>query len=127
MSELPFQKIYELLEPTLPENWQKIVMYMEYDDDSYTMKYFVKYTAGNIVDCYDLKNTTLEQLRNVFSAIDDLVSEKREELKEKWQIATIIINNTINNTGKFRCDFTYLDEDQNIEEYYQKWKKQYLK
>ena len=96
---------------------------MEYDDDSYTMKYFVKYTAGNIVDCYDLKNTTLEQLRNVFSAIDDLVSEKREELKEKWQIATIIINNT----GKFRCDFTYLDEDQNIEEYYQKWKKQYLK
>ena len=82
MSELPFQKIYELLEPTLPENWQKIVMYTEYDDDSYTMKYFVKYTAGNIVDCYDLKNTTLEQLRNVFSAIDDLVSEKREELKE---------------------------------------------
>ena len=123
MGELPFQKIYELLEPTLPENWQKIVMYMEYDDDSYTMKYFVKYAAGNIVDCYDLKNTSLEQLRDVFSAIDDLVYEKREELKEKWQVATIIINST----GKFRCDFTYLDEDQNIEEYYQTWKKQYLK
>ena len=123
MGELPFQKIYELLEPTLPENWQKIVMYMEYDDDSYTMKYFVKYKAGNIVDCYDLKNTSLEQLREVFDAIDDLVYDKREELKERWQIATI----TILNTGKLHCDFTYLDEGQDIEEYYQKWKKQYLK
>lgn len=59
------------------------------------------------------------ELQNSVYVRDD----KREELKERWQIATI----TILNTGKLHCDFTYLDEGQDIEEYYQKWKKQYLK
>ncbi len=122
--KLPFQKIYEQLETVLPEKWDKVILLIVYEGDSYTMKFYV-FDQDEIIDCYDLQNTSAEELRTVFSDIDDLIYPVREKIEPKdlWNAATIIVKNT----GKMKCYFDYFDDDESFIDYYKIWKQKYLK
>lgn len=119
----PYQKIYELIEPTLPEGWNRVLLYMEYSDDSFMMKYFVNFLDKGFVDCYDLPDVADDQLTDLFMEIDDILSPARDELKEKWTIATL----DISSEGHFNCDFEYIDHEFDVIENFNKWKEKNLK
>ena len=124
MKALPFQDIYEIMAPQLPDDWQKVVLYMRYEEASFVMKYYVKDSTGKYVECFKLKDIKRKDIINAFIEIDGLIDPIRQNLKEKdkWTLATVVINSN----GKFKCDFVYEDVNEASTAWFNKWKKKYL-
>jgi len=122
--EINFQNIFDILQESLPEKWEKVVFYAEYTKGSYSMKYYVNSGDGMYVDCYDISKISKAQLLKKFMQIDKIFAFERNRLKdkEKWSAVTIILNRD----GSFKSEFDYADIEGKTLEYHQKWKDKYL-
>ena len=124
MITIPYQRIYELIAPFFPDDWQRTVLFMEYGESSYTMKFYIKDQSGNYLDCFDLPYASEDDVMNAFEEIDQLVYPARAQLneKDKWTLMTMVILSS----GKFHVDFCYDDLSENYMSFLKQWKAQYL-
>lgn len=125
MKEISYQSIFDILQEILPDDWHKVVFYAEYGESSYSMKYFVDTGDGQYTDCFDLKDTSKQDIIKVFSVIDSQIMPVRKELSQKdtWSVMTM----TVDDAGNFKVDYEYKDISEDPIGYYQLWKEKYLR
>ena len=121
INEKVYQSIYDELEGYLPNGWDKLIVYLEYGNDSYSFSFYVK-TDGKYTKCYDLPKISDEALAKSFSNIDKVVLKERKEEKELWSNMTMIVSNE----GEMHTDFDYTDLSEGTYRYKQNWKDKYL-
>ena len=122
MDEKIFQEIFDQLEETLPEDWEKLAFYAEYAQGSYSMKYYVKRAGLDYRDCYGLEKS--EQRYHRFMKIDRIISPVRNALAEekRWNVFTLLVEKD----GTFLAEYDYDDVSDNSIEYARRWKEKYL-
>ena len=124
MKDIPYQDIFDTLQEVLPDDWRKVVFYVEYGENSYSMKYFVDTGNGEYTDCFKLKDISKQDIIKAFAVIDSKIMPVRRELNKKdttWSVMTIVIDDN----GNFKVDYEYSSEG--LTEHYEKWKEKYLK
>lgn len=122
MNDILFQQVFDILQPILPNEWKKIIFYVAYFTGSYSMKYYTYDKTGKYIDCFNQKNTNRGQLLKSFMTIDTVIKNERDQLKNKWNIMTVVITSD----GKMKADFEYKDITENSIEFEEQWKKKYL-
>ena len=125
MNNAIFKKIFDMLQPVLPKEWKKLVLYVAYTAGSYTMKYYTSDTNGVYTDCFRQKNINKTQLINLFMHIDKVVESERKKLddKNKWSVMTMIVDID----GGMKSEFEYEDISENAIAYEQSLKEKYIK
>lgn len=120
-----FQDIFNILQPVLPKDWKKLVLFVGYTSGSYTMKYYTLDCKGIYTDCYSQNDINKIQLIKLFMNIDKVVSVKRKQLDEKnrWSVLTMIVSND----GIMKTEFDYSNISESAIAYEQKWKEKYIK
>ena len=125
MSEEIFQRVFDLIQPVLPNEWEKMVLFVGYTAGSYTMKFYTSDKKGVFTDCFSQKEANKTQLIKTFMSINKTLSASRKELadKDRWTVMTMIVSAE----GKMKAEFDYTDISENLIAYEQAWKEKYLK
>lgn len=120
-----FQNIFDIIQPTLPNSWKKMVLFVGYTAGSYTMKYYTADEKGEYTDCFSQKEINKVQLIKLFMRIDRVVGPERKKLDEqnKWSVLTM----TVTNDGNMKTEFDYADISENVIAYERSWKEKYIK
>lgn len=120
-----FQNIFDIVQPLLPDSWNKMVLFVGYTAGSYTMKYYTADVKGEYTDCFSQEGINKAQLIKLFMNIDKVVGPERKKLDErnKWTVLTM----TVTNDGKMTTEYDYSDISENAIAYEQKWKEKYIK
>lgn len=120
-----FQKVFDILQPVLPSDWKKMVLFVGYTSGSYTIKYFTCDNKGKFTDCFSQIGINKAQLIKLFMNIDKIVGSERKKLdeKDKWSTLTM----TVMADGKMKIDFDYADMSDGMIAYEQRWKEKYIK
>ena len=122
MNEKVFQGIYDELSKYLSGNWEKMVVYLEYGETSYTIAFFEK-TNGAYVKCFDIPGASEERLLKSFSKVDKIVSKERgKHGQEAWSTMTMVVTSD----GHMHTDYDYTDLSGGTYQYMKNWKKKYL-
>lgn len=124
MDELMYQNIFDIIESMLPNGWNKVVLYANYSEGSYSIKFYVKNADNQYKDCYSLEGVSKAGLIKVFMSIDKIISPERKKLtnKEKWSVMTLVVNRK----GTFKAEYEYENISDNLFEYESAWKTKYL-
>lgn len=119
-----FQDIFDLIQPLLPGDWNRLVLYVGYTPGSYNIKYYTANIEGIYTDCFNHDIEDRNVLSNLFSKINDLLKNERALLNDKnrWTVMTMIVDTD----GNMRTEYDYTDISENSIEYMQNWKKRYL-
>lgn len=117
-----YQKIFEEICRYAPETWEKIIIYLEYGEASYSFSFYIK-TEGRFVKCFDLPDVSEKELNATFKKIDKVVSKARDNEKDPWSNMTM----TVDNKGNMHTDFDYTDLLSGTYQFKKNWKKKYLK
>lgn len=121
------QKIFNILQNYLPNNWLEVVFFVGYyKDDSGYFKYWVKTEKGQYVDCFTLipepkqgeKDILQEQLMKLHKEMKWVRGKLSE--KHKW----ICMVMSISNQGKLTKTYDYADGvvKQNLMQYVEDYK-----
>ena len=117
-----YQSIFDEVCKYLPDDWEKVVIYLEYGESSYSISFYVKET-GKYTKCYDLKGVFDEDLYQSFREINKDVTIQRSIINgEKWTNMTMVVERS----GKMHVDYDYTDLTEESYQYSKKWKKKYL-
>ena len=118
-----YQKIFSELDRYLPENWDKVVAYFEYGEESYSFSFFVK-EREKYTKCYDLPGVSQGDIMKSFSSIDKILCAERKKNKSGlWSTMTM----TIESNGHMKTDYDYSDLSTGTYQYKKNWKEKYLK
>lgn len=120
MQDKIYQQIYNEVDSFLPNKWNKLVVYIEYGVDSYSMSFYVT-AEGKTVKCFDLPYIDESKLLDAFSRIDKIIGPERKNEADKWTNMTLVIEE-----GKFKADFDYTDLSKGSFAYKREWKKKYI-
>ncbi len=126
-----FEMIAKKLQSILPQNWEKVCLYSEIEENSYeTVFYcFIKGNAQpiqcyNLVDEYEIEEDDID---DVFYEINKILKSEWIKLKEKgkdvWTNYTFILESN----GKFFEEYDYSDLSEGAYDYKKTWKEKYLK
>lgn len=116
-----YQGIYEELADFLPSKWEKLVVYLEYGQASYSFSFYVK-MEGQYVKCYDLPRASEDALAGAFKKLDKLMVKERKKENEPWSNMTMVVEKS----GKMHTDFDYTDLSEGTYQFKKNWKKKYL-
>ena len=117
-----YQSIFDEVCKYLPDDWEKVVIYLEYGESSYSISFYVKET-GKYTKCYDLKGVFDEDLYQSFREINKDGTIQRSIINgEKWTNMTMVVERS----GKMHVDYDYTDLTEESYQYSKKWKKKYL-
>ena len=118
-----FQEVFDRLDAVIPDGWDKLVFYAEYDGPSYSMEYYVK-TGKTYIKCFDISGLSRSDLLDAFSAIDKIISAERKGLSgsDLWSNMTMVVQSS----GKVKVDFGYEDLTEAAYAHKQAWKNKYL-
>lgn len=124
MEEQLFQDIFDKIQDDLPAEWNKVVFFAGYSDESYSMKFYSKDIGGGFIDCFSLPGITKAKLIKTFMDIDKILSKERNRLEgeNKWTIFTMIVDAE----GNVKTYFEYGDHSDDMISYEREWKKKYL-
>ncbi len=124
MSNEIFQKIFDILNPTLPTKWKKMIFYVAYYKGSYSMKYYTSDKEVLFTDCFSQKGANKAMLIKIFININKMLMEERNALadKDKWSVMTMIVDSN----GSIKAEFDYTDISEEPIEYEKKWKETYI-
>ncbi len=122
MNEKIYQAVFDTIAPLLPEEWSKLVIYLEYGENSYSFSFF--YNDGKkYIKCFDIANVSEDALYSSFRKIDKIVAPERKKIKgDLWSNMTI----TIESNGSMHADFDYTDLSSGTYRFKKAWKKKYL-
>lgn len=123
MNDRTYQKIYdEVADCILPES-EKVVIYLEYSENSYSYSFYEKINS-KYVNAYDLPGVSEKKIDGAFRRIDKVImKERRKEKNDFWSNMTL----SISKNGDMRADFDYTDLSDGNYQYKKDWKKKYLK
>ena len=123
MNDRTYQKIYdEVANCILPES-EKVVIYLEYSENSYSYSFYEKINS-KYVNAYDLSGVSEKKIDGAFRRIDKVImKERRKEKDDLWSNMTL----SISKNGDMRADFDYTDLSDGNYQYKKDWKKKYLK
>ena len=122
IKEIIYQEIYDELSKYLTSEWEKLIVYLEYGNASYSFSFYVK-TKEQYLKCYDIPDVSEEALYTSFKKIDKLLSKERDKEKGNlWSNMTMIV--TAN--GDMHADFDYTDLSEVAYQYKKTWKDKYL-
>ena len=119
-----FQSVFDKIQDYLPSGWNKMILYIAYNEGSYSMKYYTCGPDGIYVDCYSDDTASKAQLIRLFMSIDKILSKERKSLEDdkKWTVMTMVVDSE----GKMTTDFDYSDISENSIEYERNWRKKYI-
>lgn len=119
-----FQEVFDKIQPFLPKDWNKVILFIGYTEGSYSMKYYTYNSQGNCTDCFGQAGVSKAKLIQLFMGIDKILSKARKELddKDKWSVMTMIVNSD----GSMKTEFDYDNLSEDFIAYEQKWKEQYI-
>jgi len=121
INEKVYQSIFSELEGYLPEGWDKLIVYLEYGNGSYSFSFYVK-ADEKYIKCYDLPHISEDALAKSFAKIDKAVLKERDKEKESWSNMTMIVDSK----GNMHTDFDYTDLSEGTYQFKKNWKKRYL-
>ena len=122
MNDRIYQLIFNELAKYLPNSWDRLVVYLEHGEGSYSYSFFVK-VGNSYTKCYDLKGINEDDLMTSFSQIEKAVAAERAKCKaELWSNMTMVVEAT----GKMKTAFDYTDLSSGSYQYKKSWKKAYL-
>jgi uncharacterized protein (TIGR01741 family) len=108
-----YNKIANTLNETIPEQWDKVLLYGEINEDMQTA-FFNYYPQGSNESVYghditELFEITEDKFNNQWDKIvanfEELWNEFKNNGQEVWTNLTFILENT----GKFKIDYDYTD------------------
>jgi uncharacterized protein (TIGR01741 family) len=108
-----YGKIAETLNETIPEEWDKVFMYGEINEDA-QKTFFNYYPVGSkesiysfdIPDLFDISEDENDNLRyKLLNILEELWQEFKNNGQEPWTNLTFILEST----GKFKIDYDYTD------------------
>ena len=122
MIDVSYQKIIDIIVPTIPENWEKVVCRIMYFGDSCEIKYYVKDNSG-YRDSFAL-NLDNQVIIDTILMVEKEVRKVRENLSgdELWSLATIVFRSD----GYFWADFNYEVDILENTDAMRAWKMKYL-
>lgn len=121
MNETVYQSIYEELSRYLMAGWEKLIIYLEYGNASYSFSFFVK-KGKDYLKCYDLPGVTEDELAKSFKKIDKTVGRERGKLKDVWTNMTMVVDSD----GNMHTYYDYTDLSEGTYQFKKNWKKKYL-
>ncbi len=123
INEKIYQEIFDELSKYLTSGWEKLVVYLEYGNASYSFSFYVK-IGGSFVKCFDLPQVTEKELDGSFKKIDKIVSKERSKEKSAlWTNLTMIVSSS----GDMHTDLDYTDLSEGTYQFKKNWKSKYLK
>ncbi len=115
-----YQQIFDKIELFVPTNWEKIIIYLEYGEASYSFSFF--YNDGDkYIKCYDIPSISEDKLYEAFKELNTIVSAERIK-GDLWSNMTMVVDRESN----IKAYFDYTDFSSGNFEYMEKWKKKYL-
>lgn len=122
INENVYQAIFNELSKYLTSVWDKLIVYLEYGNASYSFAFYIK-TGSKYIKCYDIPDISEDELAKSFKNIDIIVSNERNKGNEKlWTNMTMIITND----GQMHTDFDYTDLSEGTYQFKKNWKKKYI-
>lgn len=123
MIDVSYEKLYRAIYPTLPADWQRVVIRAAFRDGSSSIKYYVQQHSGEYCDCFELvtdQATVLEIIANLHYSI----AATRNSLtdKNRWNAITVAIEAD----GSFHSDFDYTEQDWGAVDTINEWERKYL-
>lgn len=98
-----------------------MVAYFEYGEDSYSFSFCEKIN-DEYLKCYDITGIYEDSIEKSFDKLDKIISQNRNDLKEKWSNMTMVVDAR----GNMHTDFDYTDLLEDGYKYKKEWKKKYL-
>ncbi len=119
-----FQNIFDLLSEVLPNQWNKIILFVGYTEGSYSMKFYIQNVHEEYIDCFELEHIDNMILVRLFMAIDKIVSKERNLLSEseRWNVMSMSVDSSSN----MKAEFDYNDIGENMIKYEEQWRSRYL-
>jgi len=122
INEMIYQAIFDELSKYLTVDWNKLIVYLEYGEASYSFAFYI-HAGDKYIKCYDIPGISEKELAKSFSNIDKLVSKERDKEKDRlWTNMTM----TVTKTGQMHTDFDYTDLSEGTYQFKKSWKKKYL-
>ena len=122
MNEKIYQAIFDELSKYLTAEWDKLIVYLEYGNASYSFAFYIQ-AGDKYIKCYDIPGVSDKELAKSFSVIDKIVSKERsQEKKALWTNMTM----TVTKTGQMHTDFDYTDLSEGTYQFKKNWKKKNL-
>lgn len=127
-----YENILHILQLSLPNGWDKVVLYGEVDEEQcYSFFYSYPKGGGKPIFCNDLpekENMDPEQLADLLDELDDCIIslwEEAESLSDgPWTTLTAVFDST----GVAQTKYTQVDlKKGNMESRKKVWEKEYLK
>ena len=122
MNEKIYQAVFNKIAPFLPDGWSKLVVYLEYSENSYSFSFF--YNDGKkYIKCFDIPSVSEEAIFSAFKEIDQIVSLERNKISsDMWSNMTMVVSSD----GSMHTDFDYTDLSSGTYQFKKAWKKKYL-
>ena len=118
-----YQAIFDELSKYLTSDWNKLIVYLEYGNASYSFAFYIN-TGDKYIKCYDIPGISEKELAKSFSIIDKLVSKERAKEKNKlWTNMTMAVTKD----GKMHTDFDYTNLSEGTYQFKKNWKAKYLR
>ena len=122
INEKIYQEIFDELSKYLVSGWEKLIVYLEYGNASYSFAFYVK-NNGEYTKCYDIPEVSEKALDLSFKKIDMIVSKERDkDVNEAWTNMTM----TVTSAGDMHTDIDYTDLSDGTYQFSKAWKKKYL-
>lgn len=122
MIDVSYENLYRAVYPSLPDNWQRVIIRAAFGDDSSSIKYYVL-QDGKYCDCFELvsdQSAILEIIANIHYTI--ATTRDNLAIKNRWNAITVVIEAD----GSFHSDFDYAEKDWVSNETLNEWEGKYL-
>ena len=115
--------IYEKIKSVIPDNSTKTIFYAAISKTSYEV-FFYSFIDNKPVQCFTLAEQNLiddNKLTATFKDIVDIIRESSEYDSDKYNVATIIVDNT-----GINVNFEYYEKDVRMYSVKKEWKNKYI-
>ncbi len=123
MIDVSYENLFQIIQPSLPDGWVKLIVRVFFVEESCQVKYYIKQKNGKTCDCFNL-DYSQHQVLQIIANVHQEISSVRDQLtgKNRWNALTVIIDNK----GSFHADFDYSEIVWKTENATEQWKKKYL-
>lgn len=120
MIDVSYENLFQIIQPSLPEDWEKLIVRAFFVEVSCHIKYYIKQNNGQVCDCFSL-NYSQRQILQIIANIHQEVASVRARLtgKNRWNALTVMISRD----GSFHADFDYSETTWNTDK---EWLERYL-
>lgn len=123
MKDEVFQKVFDVIYPILPEDWNCFVVRGLFSQIGNEIKILIRDGSKTYHDCYALGIPNEEVMEISQIIYEELLKLRQSTEKEPWNGITMIVDNE----GNFTSDFDYSEIEPFSHEYDSAWERRYLK